>query len=437
MDESESAGGGVLGSHWKEDWVLATIDSWVCSGRPKEDVVGKIMTSFGLKELREAARSFQKGDWVSPNISILGEGSPDYSRKLAERTYDAMVLLQNLEVAPVSFFVSASNLCKVPGAAFVDNLDEPAVSARLAGVDAQMTLMMEKLKATEQLGAHVVELARTVTGLKDELKEAKKVHQQNTGTLKDAAAAFEKSAAMLEKAVPKAAPVQSYAERVAGAGARRQSRVRTLQSTARTRSGRSVSSKRGMESDEDSEQNPSQRARMEVEKELSYAKAARASHPAPLNSALSQSLSNFASQAQGGFVEVKRRRRGATSKGSSTVEADGGEKPPFSVFLSGTSISTDETTVKDKLRACYAALGSDDESEVPRAELKVLKIEQIKLKIPEGETPRSKCWKVTVAPEFALHMTRGEAYPQAWGWRKWHSGPRTPQGNTSAADGRA
>ena len=113
-----------------EDWVLATIDSWVCSGRPKDDVVGKIMTSFGLKELREAARRIQKGNWVNPNISILGEGSPDYSRILAGRTYDAMVLLQNLEVAPVSFFVSASNLSKVPGAAFVDNLDEPAVFAR-------------------------------------------------------------------------------------------------------------------------------------------------------------------------------------------------------------------------------------------------------------------------------------------------------------------
>ena len=93
----------------------------MCSGRLKDDVVGKNMISFGLKELREAARRIQKGNWVNPNISILGEGSPDYSRIFAGRTYDAMVLLQNLEVAPVSFFVSASNLSKVPGAAFVDD----------------------------------------------------------------------------------------------------------------------------------------------------------------------------------------------------------------------------------------------------------------------------------------------------------------------------
>ena len=81
-EESETArgAGGGLGSHWQEDWVLATIDSWVCSGRLKDDVVGKNMISFVLKELREAARRIQKGNWSNPNISILGEGSPDYSR---------------------------------------------------------------------------------------------------------------------------------------------------------------------------------------------------------------------------------------------------------------------------------------------------------------------------------------------------------------------
>ena len=88
-EESETARGapGGLGSHWQEDWVLATtIDSWVCSGRPKDDVVGKIMISFGLKELREAARRIQKGNWANSNISILGEGTPDYSRIFAALT---------------------------------------------------------------------------------------------------------------------------------------------------------------------------------------------------------------------------------------------------------------------------------------------------------------------------------------------------------------
>ena len=58
--------------------------------------------------------------------------------------------------------------------------------------------MMEKLKATEQLEVHVVELARTVTELKAELKEAHKVYQQQTGTMKEAAGAFEKAAVHLD-----------------------------------------------------------------------------------------------------------------------------------------------------------------------------------------------------------------------------------------------
>ena len=114
------------------------------------------------------------------------------------------------------------------------------MAARLAGVDAQIGLMMTKLKATEQLATTVTELARTVTELKAELKESKNVHQQQIGSLKEAAGAFERAAAMLEQAGQRQVlPVQSWAEKVTGS--RRQSRVRTLQSAGRERS---VSSKR-------------------------------------------------------------------------------------------------------------------------------------------------------------------------------------------------
>ena len=58
-DETETPGGGdgVLltddeGGTWLNDWLLSTVDSWVLSGRSKEDVVGKVMTSFDLKDLR-------------------------------------------------------------------------------------------------------------------------------------------------------------------------------------------------------------------------------------------------------------------------------------------------------------------------------------------------------------------------------------------------
>ena len=101
----------------------------------------------------------------------MGEGSPDYSRILAGRTYDAMVLLQNLEVAPVSFFVSASNLSKVPGAAFVDDLDEPAVSARLGGVDGKLAEILERFEKTEHLAGTVTGLAMSVTQLQVQFRE--------------------------------------------------------------------------------------------------------------------------------------------------------------------------------------------------------------------------------------------------------------------------
>ena len=419
----------------KDSWVLATIDSWVSAGFPKEDTVLKIMESFSQTDLRDAANDLRKGDWCVPKVTVTqeGNGGPGYSRKLAEKVYDGLVSIQNQVPLKVHFWVSADDLLKVPGARqyLEEQLDSQAVAARLAGVDAQIGLMMEKLKAAEQLQASVVELAQTVTGLKAELKESRKVHQEQTGTLKEAAGAFEKASAILERAVPQqVAPVKSWANRVAGSQSQRQSRVRTLQVQSGARNSRSTSSKRGLESDDDQEQNPSQRQRIYVEEEVRNAKAVRSAHQATPNSALSQSLH----LAKDGFVEVRRRRKGTIAKGSSTVQADGGEKPPYSVFLSGTSITTLESSVKEKLSACYAALNA--ENDVSK-KFEVLKVVEIPLKIPQGETPRSKCWKVTVAPEFAEHMSRGEAYPQAWGWRKWHPGPRAATGKTSAVDGGA
>ena len=436
MERTENDPGGGGGEIEDIDnWVLVSIDSWVRSGLPKDNVIEKIMSLVSLAELRDAASILRKGKWGAEVGRVPQEGDPEYPRNLAGAVFKGLLSIQNVDCPKVKFWVSSNDLLKVPGARqyLEDQLDSQAVAARLAGVDAQMGLMMEKLKATEQLEVHVVELARTVTELKAELKEAHKVYQQQTGTMKEAAGAFEKAATTLEQAGQRqVAPGQSWAEKVAGS--HRQGRVRTLQASGRERS---VSRKRSLE-DDDRNLNASQRPRIDAERELYNARGIRSSHPAPLNSALSQSLSSFAAEAQEGFVEVRqKRRRGGTAKGSSNVEADGGEKLPYSIFLSGTSTSTDEAIVKEKLSACYAALSSGVENEVPRTEFKVLKVELIPLNIPEGETPRSKCWKVTVAPEFAAHMARGEAYPQAWSWRKWHPGPRTPKGKTSAADGRA
>ena len=118
-------------------------------------------------------------------------------------------------------------------------------------------------------------------------------------------------------------------------------------------------------------------------------------------------------------------------KGASTVEAEAGKEAPFSVFISGTSPACNEEQVKAKLVECVSAAKADDEeSGKEKQELQVLKVEQILIKIPDGEERRSRCWKVTVAPQFSAQMMKPESYPSVWGWRKWHnSRPQTSQGS--------
>ena len=83
--------------------------------------------------------------------------------------------------------------------------------------------------------------------------------------------------------------------------------------------------------------------------------------------------------------------------------------------------------MKVKLLECAAAM-SNEEGSGEVKELVILKVEHIPIKIPEGEERRSRCWKVSVEPEFAEHMAKAEAYPESWGWRKWNRGPRAAQG---------
>ena len=350
MEESESAdaGGSGLGSHWVEDWVLATVDSWVSAGRPKDDVVGKVMVSFSLKELREAARRLQKGNWVTPNISVLGENKPDYSRKLAERMYDTIVALQNLEVAPVSFFVSASNLSKVPGAAFVDNLDEPAVSARLGGVDAKLVEILERLEKTEHLAGTVIGLAMSVTQLQVQLKEQQQVASvQQPGHL---SASFAETAG-------RNVPVRGRVQQLSSGGNRT----------------RSPSTKRVADRTNTETRPGSKQLRLEGESpELLNAWTVRRNHPAATGSDLSQDL---AWEKQGFQTVARRRRGGGITKGASSVVAEAGKAAPFSVFISGTSPNCSEEQVKAKLMECAsAAKAENEESGGEKEELQVLKV---------------------------------------------------------------
>ena len=384
----------------EDSWVLATIDAWISSGRPKEDIVMKVMKAFSLQDLRTAASLLRNGKWCEPGIKVPQEGAPDYSRQLAEVVHDGLVSVQNRVPLKVHFWVSAHDILKVPGIGpFPDHLEEPEVSARLGVVDTQLQLVLDKLGATEHLERTVAGLADTVNLLQQQLREQK---QQGRSQQQQS----------LGQAQESLVQQQSWAELAGRRG--RQPRLGTLQGEEQGRE-RSTSCKRGREGKSRNEEQGfrSQRPRLEE------ARLAQERHEKAPGS-VSQGLAKAREESEGRFHLVRRSKKSAINKGSSTVEAEGGDQAPCSVFLSGTSPTCTADEVREKLLLCAAALGGDEQQGVT---LVISSIDHIPIKIPRGETPRSKCWKVTVPPRFAEHMAQSQAYPAAWGWRRWSRGP--------------
>ena len=377
-----------------DDWILASIEGWIrSSGRPQEDIVERIMTAFDMEELRKAATRLREGKWASQQFKVPDRGPADYSRQLATVVYKALLSIQDQGQPKVQFWVCAAEMHKVPGAAFVDNLDEVGVSARLGGVDGKLDAIMERLKDAESLKESVTDLARVVTGLQEQLKaQSVELQQVQAGG--------------------------SYADRT---------RVtRPLLRVAQSGRNRSGSVKRGRDQAEEVEGNVAKQMKEAGDVEVHQALEMRHAHPAVQGSALSQDLQALRHE-ENGWQKPRKRRQGGIRKGSSAVQADGGISAPVLIFISGTNPNCTEEKVKEKLVECAAAIAKDPGQENVK-ELVVLKVEHIPIKIPQGEERRSRCWKVTLGPEFADHMARDEAYPAAWGWRKWNRGPRASQG---------
>ena len=389
----------------EDSWVLATIDAWISSGRPKEDIVVKVMKAFNLLDLRVAASLLRNGKWCEPDIKVPQEGAPDYSRRLAEVVHDGLTSIQNKVPLKVHFWVSAHDILKVPGIGpFPDHLEEPEVSARLGAVDTQLQLVLDKMGATEHLERTVAGLANTVTLLQQQLRE-----QQQQGLIQQ-----QQSLGQQQQG-----PVQnSWAELAGGRG---RARLQTLQVEEQGRE-RSTSSKRDREGESGNKEQGfrSQRPRLED------ARLARERYLKAPGSELSEGLAKSREESAGHFqlVQSRKSKKSVLNKGSSTVEAAGGDQAPCSVFLSGTSPSCTADLVREKLLLCAAAVGGDEQQGVS---LEISSIDHIPIKIPRGETPRSKCWKVTVPPRFAEHMAQSQAYPAAWGWRRWSRGPAVSQ----------
>ena len=384
-----------------DDWILASITGWVQGGRPKDDIVEKVMTSFDLRELRTATSRLMSAGWVTPNITVPQESAVDYRRRLAEVAVLGLTSIHNTTPLTVQFWVSSAELHKVPGVGpFPDQLSPPTVSIRLGDVDTKLQEVLDRLTVAERLENTVAGLAGTVTKLQEDLKKQQEELVKKT------------------QEIPAA---RSYAD--------------TLRNQAHLRGGRdrSESTKRGRGESDGSSREHKQRRLGERESRWDQRVGRE-----PLNSALSQSLADARregeviqerrSQGQGeiSFSLVERRRKNRViQKGTSQVQAEGGAKPPFSIFLSGTRPDCTEDEVKEKLLLCAAAVGGEQEQGV---ELQGLKVDHIPLKIPNGEAPRSRCWKVTVPNQFAEYMSKSEAYPASWGWRKWNKGQHGGRG---------
>jgi hypothetical protein len=392
-----------------DNWLLASIQGWLySSGRDKEQILGRIQKSFELEELRSAVLSLQGGRWtdhkvVLPSASTAG---PAYSRKLAEEAYMGLLSIQNLDKPPVVFWVSAKDLHRVPGAAFRDDMSKEDVCGRLGLVDISLGHITEKLVATERMQETVDGLARSVSGLQAQLKGMQE--------LQGAWPAVRAAGPAAEGPPARGAP--SYRDTVRG-------RVDLVRAQARARSA-SSKRRRSASAEMVGEGQGGENKRLRTlaqQRALQEAQQARANHPAAAGSALSQDLRALreGDQAGDGYRQQGRRRK-VIRKGASQVQAEGGEAAPVAVFLSGCNPKHSDADVMNKLRECAAAMPEGQEL---MDGLDFIRVDHIPLKIPPGETPRSKCWKVTVAPQFAAHMEKPAAYPAAWGWRKWRRGP--------------
>ena len=198
----------------------------------------------------------------------------------------------------------AGELHKVPGAAFVDQLDEVGVTARLGGVDAKLNDMMERLKEAEGLKETVKDLARIVTGLQEQLKAQQLQPPQ--------------------VAMPQVQGGASYAERA------RPRTVQRLQGYPRERSG-SVKRVRAEDNAGGSQEQLAKQLRMQDLGEIENARKVREAHPATAGSALSQDLHGFRnSDGDGGWQMPRRKKLGSIRKGNSAFQAEGGPQCQFS-----------------------------------------------------------------------------------------------------------
>lgn len=124
--------------------------------------------------------------------------------------------------------------------------------------------------------------------------------------------------------------------------------------------------------------------------------------------------------------EKEKRKMPQTKFGSRIIDMEGAEAAPVSFFIGNTRSDTTKEKMQNVILNCANKM-----DEKP-GEMKTKDVEIVSLtKVPEGQTPRTMCWKVSV-PNMWRNMFRlDEFWPLGWSHRPWtrfHGPPRAAGG---------
>ena len=362
---------------------LSAIFSWV-NKVPAREAESLALKYFSYEKLKLAA------NYVKPYAECSiphGEQSEQLCRNLVK----AVTSLANQDEPCVKFFVAAKDLMSMPGfEATLAPLDTGAVGARLLNMEVAVEKVSDSLQQLSKLDEAVKSLTAVVTKLQE--KEPARTEVQ--------APALPGQQRLFSEVV-EGLPFQ-------GDGKRKRS---------------------GDASPSSPQQEVPRRPQPATPPSQLFRKALEINGKGGVVSVpgLSQMLKD--QKADSGFTEasgrkrLRRQRKQELLKGSSEVVAGGGLPAPFSVFIRNTDPNYNEGDIKNYLEECAAAL--PEEEKLP-SKLKILQVSHIPIKRGEGIPARSKCWKVTVSPEFREHMLTPRAYPSTWYARKWHNNGSQP-----------
>ena len=365
--------------------ILATIAMWV-DKLPAREVEALALKHFSFDKLKEAVTDVRQ---------FIGCTMAQSADLLARNLVGAVVKLGQSDELNVKFTVESKDLFAVPGVeSTLMPLDAASVGARLLGMEASLEALTASLQQMSNVGKAVETLTSVVTKLQEQQRQV--VLPAGPGLLPaSGSAGFQQ---------------QSASSELQGKQLYSQAAAKGVQEKR----------KRG----ESSPSSPRQEAPLRPQPGTPPSALFQA---ALVQNGVSQKLRQLRQMSESeaenaGFQPVlgklhkKLLRNKKLLQGSSEVTAGGSIPVPFSVFIRNTDPSYSEGDVQKYLEECANALPAEEK--LPK-KLEILQVRNIPIKRTDGAPLRSKCWKVSVPPEFREHMLNPKAYPSSWFARQW------------------